>query len=61
MMDTIHKAIAAAVAGALVGWTASALTLTGRVTAIEQTLVRIEARLDRVAPAGHVARLEVKQ
>ncbi len=53
MNDTILKAVAAAVAGALMSWTAQALMLTGRVTAIEQAIVRIEAKLDRrdqVAP-----------
>lgn len=44
--DTIGKAVAAAVVGGLVTWTAAALTLTGRVTAIEQTLLRIETRMD---------------
>lgn len=44
--DTIGKAIAAAVVGGLVTWTAAALTLTGRVTAIEQSLLRIETRMD---------------
>jgi hypothetical protein len=47
MNDTILKAVAAAVAGALMSWTAQALMLTGRVTAIEQAIVRIEAKLDR--------------
>jgi hypothetical protein len=48
-MDNLVKAIAGAVAGAIAGavmtWTATALTLTGRVTAIERSLERIEARL----------------
>lgn len=60
MTDTIMKAVAAAVAGGLVGWTSSALTLTGRVTAIEQSLARIEARLDRAPAPGQVAQLELK-
>lgn len=55
MNDALQKALAGAIAGALFGWTASALTLSGRVTAIEQSLIRIEARLDR-APV--VAQLE---
>lgn len=54
MTEHFYKAIGTAVAGALIGWTASALTLTGRVTAIEASLVRIEARLDR-APVDQVA------
>jgi len=48
-MDNLIKAVAGAVAGAIAGavmtWTATALTLTGRVTAIERSLERIEARL----------------
>lgn len=59
MKEAIVKAAAAAVFGTafgtLAGWTTSALTLTGRVTAIEQSLVRIEAHLDRV-DADRIAR-----
>lgn len=43
MQDTIIKGIAGAVAGALLTWTASALTLTGRVAAIEASQARIES------------------
>lgn len=45
MSDTVQKAVVAAVVGGLLGWVGNALTLGGRVSAIEQTLVRIEARL----------------
>lgn len=34
-----------AIVGALIGWAGNALTLSGRVAAIEASLVRIEARL----------------
>ncbi|MBP6899528.1 MAG: hypothetical protein KBC73_05535 [Burkholderiaceae bacterium] len=44
--ETILKAGAAAAAGMLVGWAGSALTLAGRVDAIERTLQRIESRMD---------------
>ncbi len=44
------KAIIAALLGAGLGWGANALTLSGRVAAIEAALVRIESRL-YVAPA----------
>lgn len=46
MKDQAHKAIAGALVGALLGWTGNALTLGGRVSAIEQSLIRIEARMD---------------
>lgn len=45
MREHATKAIAAGLAGALFGWFSHALTLGGRVSAIEQSLVRIEARL----------------
>lgn len=48
MSDHLGKAAAAALAavvGLVVGWAGTALTLTGRVSAIEATLTRIEARL----------------
>jgi len=44
------KAIIAGLLGAGIGWGANALTLSGRVSAIEQSLVRIEARLYPAAP-----------
>lgn len=50
--------VAVALAGLVVGWAGTALTLTGRVSAIEATLVRIEARLDRQAPTTTVINQE---
>lgn len=47
--DQLLKSIAGSVAGILIGWTGSALTLAGRVTAIEASLTRIEQRLDAQA------------
>lgn len=44
-----NKALVA-LAGVVIGWAGTALTLTGRVSAIEATLVRIEARLDNHQP-----------
>lgn len=62
MSEVVWKAVAAAVAGAfaagLMTWTAAALTLTGRVTAIEKSLERIEAHLYGSSPT--VARAPVK-
>ena len=46
MKEHFGKAVAAALAGALAGWVGNALTLVGRVDAIEKSLVRIEQRLD---------------
>ncbi len=49
LMDSIVKAVTGAVAGAVLGWAAStmttALTLVGRVAAIEAGQARIEAQL----------------
>lgn len=46
MKDQAVKAVAGALVGAVIGWTGNALTLGGRVSAIEQTLIRIESRMD---------------
>jgi len=43
------KLIGGAVVGVVVGWSASALTIAGRVDAVESTLSRIENRLDQLA------------
>lgn len=51
MTDHIGKAVATALAGALIGWVGQSLTLAGRVSAIEQSLARIEARI--YAPDNH--------
>lgn len=44
--EDLARAIVAAAAGTFIGWAGSALTLSGRVQAIEATLQRIETRLD---------------
>lgn len=49
MHGHLVKLIAGAVVGAVVGWSASALTIAGRVDAVEKTLGRIETRLDDMA------------
>lgn len=46
MTDKVIRALIAGLLGSVVGWSANALTLGGRVTAIEQALLRIEARLE---------------
>ncbi|RZS56725.1 hypothetical protein [Sphaerotilus mobilis] len=49
--DALHRLVMAVVtasAGAVIGWSASALTLAGRVSAIEASMARIEAHLDRL-------------
>jgi hypothetical protein len=51
MTETILKASAAAVAGAVIGWCGTALTLTGRVAAIEASQARTEAAIERLAQA----------
>lgn len=47
--QNIIKSLAGMLAGAVIGWTASALTLGGRVSAIEHAILRIEAHIDRIA------------
>ncbi len=44
--NKLTTAVAGALAGAVIGWSATALQLSGRVTAVEQTLNRIETRLE---------------
>lgn len=53
MSDHIVKAAAGVLAGAVVGWVGNALTLAGRVEAIEKAVLRIEVRLEqqKQAPA----------
>ena len=49
--DLVHKALHALIAAALgagVGWSAQALTLSGRVTAIEHGMERLEAQMGRL-------------
>jgi len=52
MGDLVHglvaKVVGGVIVGAIVGWSASALTIAGRVDAVEKTLARIESRLDAV-------------
>ena len=52
MGDLLHglvaKVVGGVIVGAVVGWSASALTIAGRVDAVEKTLARIEQRLDSV-------------
>lgn len=55
MTDTQSKllqALGTTIAGALIGWGAQALTLGGRVAAIEAAQVRIEVRLDQLLKQG---------
>lgn len=40
--------VLAAVAGSIAGWVASGLAVVSRVSAMEQTLARIELRLDNL-------------
>lgn len=42
------KAIMSLITGAVLGWSASALTIAGRVSAVEGSLSRIEQRLDQL-------------
>lgn len=42
------KALAAALAGGAVGWSAAALQIGGRVDAVERSIGRIEAQIDRL-------------
>lgn len=46
------KVVGGALVGAVLGWSASALTIAGRVDAVEKTLSRIESRLDALATKG---------
>ena len=48
MLEKLAHVLVSALLGTVLGWSANALQLGGRVTAIEATLNRIEARLDRL-------------
>jgi hypothetical protein len=48
---TVIKVIVSGVAGAAIGWSAQALTLAGRVDAIEASQARIEAMIHRLIEA----------
>lgn len=49
-------AITAGIVGALIGWSAQALTLAGRVNAIEASQARIEAMMHRLIEAKAAAK-----
>lgn len=52
MTEAVHHrllvGIVTGLIGAVLGWSANALTLAGRVSAIEAGMLRIEAHLDRL-------------
>jgi hypothetical protein len=48
MFAQAGKAAATAVGGVVIGWCASSLTLMGRVDALEQSFLRLEAKVDRI-------------
>lgn len=48
MIEGIGRTVASLIGGAVLGWSASGLTLTGRIDALERSLPRIEARLDEI-------------
>ena len=47
-MGDTTKALGAAIAGALLAWTAHSFTIDGELRAFEHSLTRIEARLDAI-------------
>lgn len=47
-MESIGKALIGAVGGAVISWAATALTLVGRVSAIEASQARIEQTMVQV-------------
>lgn len=52
-MEKLAHVLVSALLGTVLGWSANALQLGGRVTAMEATLIRIEARLDRLPGTNH--------
>lgn len=48
MTETVVKAAAGALLGVVLGWVGNSLTFTGRVSAMEKTLERIELRMDQL-------------
>lgn len=48
MNDGLIKVIGSALAGVLLGWGANALTVVGRVAALEVGQTRVEGKLDRL-------------
>lgn len=51
-MNDLARAIASGLAGVAIGWAAQALTLNGRVAALEAGMSRIESRLDQLLKAA---------
>jgi hypothetical protein len=51
-MDTIIKTVGGAVAGLLMGWAGTAMTLVGDVSALKASMARIETRLDALVIQG---------
>ena len=49
MSDTILRTLAAGAAGAVLGWSANALTLGGRVDALESSIARLQQSVDMLA------------
>lgn len=59
--DLVHKVLSSlvfALLGAGVGWAAQALTLAGRVSAIEHGMERIEAQMERLLQRSGTAGTE---
>lgn len=48
MPDDLIKIICTALAGAVLGWVGTSMTLVGRVDAIEAAVGRIEAKFDAI-------------
>ena len=48
MKDVLTKNLLGLMTGAVIGWGGNALTFSGRVTAIENSLIRMEQRLDQL-------------
>ena len=49
--QAVLKIIATAAAGAVLGWSANALTLGGRVDAVEKSMQRLETLMGRILEA----------
>jgi hypothetical protein len=47
-LDELARPLVGLVGGAVLGWSAQTLTITGRVDALERSLPRIESRLDEL-------------
>lgn len=55
MSDTIIRTLAAGAAGAVIGWSANALTLGGRVDALESSIARLQTSVDLIAQQRRAA------